>query len=204
MTDKNPKGHRERIRERFLSLCKSGKNKFSGNDTDDTFILELLLTYTIPRKDTRPIAEKLISEFGSLSGVLSASPEMLSKVKGIGDVSAVFLKLIDFLRIQYAKPGTDDVTETAEPQIPLFRADISEEKSPAPDIPKKEKIIIKKEKKQNQRSGLFSKAVLKESIDLLPDIPDTDSLEEVKQYFRDHLHYSAESPRNRYSNYTDT
>jgi len=52
-------GHRERLRKRFK---KSGAEGFH-----DYELLELLLTYGIPRRDVKPIAKELINRFGSLS-----------------------------------------------------------------------------------------------------------------------------------------
>jgi len=49
--------------------------------------------------------------------------------------------------------------------------------------------------------GMFSKAVLKEGIDLLPGFPDTDSLEEAREYLKKNMHFSAVSTRNRYASY---
>lgn len=54
-------------------------------------ILEFLLTFIIPRKDTNPIAHNLIKTFGSLSGVLDATKDELAAVEGIGENSALFL-----------------------------------------------------------------------------------------------------------------
>ena len=79
-------GHRERIRERFR---REGLDSFT-----DIQVLELLLFYCIPRKDTNPIAHGLLDHFGSLSQVLEAPVEELCKVEGIGESAAVFLKLI--------------------------------------------------------------------------------------------------------------
>lgn len=62
-------GHRKRVRERFV---KNGPQTFSETD-----LLELLLFYSIPRVDTRPVAEKLLETFGSLDSVLLAAPEEL-------------------------------------------------------------------------------------------------------------------------------
>ena len=79
-------GHRQRLRERF---CKEGLDHFS-----QVQVLELLLFYTIPRKDTNPLAHALLERFGSLSQVLEASLEELKKVPGISDNTAAFLHLI--------------------------------------------------------------------------------------------------------------
>lgn len=79
------KGHRDRLKERFLQ---QGLDGFS-----DIQALELLLFYAIPRADTNPIAHDLLERFGSLSRVLDAAPEELKQVKGISSHTAVLLKL---------------------------------------------------------------------------------------------------------------
>ena len=80
------KGHRERLKKRFLE---EGLDSFT-----DIQVLELLLFYVIPRRDTNPIAHALLSRFGSLTQVLEAPVEELKKVDGIGQEAAVFLNLI--------------------------------------------------------------------------------------------------------------
>ena len=78
-------GHRERIKEKFL--------KNNGSDFEDYELLELLLTYAIPRKDVKPLAKMLLIKFGSLGNVLSAPIEDLLQVKGIKEHSAILMKL---------------------------------------------------------------------------------------------------------------
>ena len=78
--------HRQRLKNRFISQGLSG--------FDDHQILELLLFYAIPRIDTNPIAHRLLNEFGSLNGVLSAPYEKLILVEGVGEGAATFLKLL--------------------------------------------------------------------------------------------------------------
>ena len=79
-------GHRKRMRQRFLA---EGLDQFT-----DVQILKILLFYCIARQDTNPIAHELLNHFGSLSQVLEAPVEELCKVDGIGENTAVFLKLI--------------------------------------------------------------------------------------------------------------
>ncbi len=79
-------GHRNRLRNRFIT---SGLDAFLDHE-----VLELLLTYTIPRKDTKPIAWALIKKFGTLSAVLDAKAHDLQSIEGIGKNSAVFLSLV--------------------------------------------------------------------------------------------------------------
>ena len=79
-------GHRQRMKQRFVS---NGVDSFLDHE-----ILELLLTYAIPRKDTKPLAWQLIKRFGSLSEVLDADEISLTDVDGIGPQTAQFLKLM--------------------------------------------------------------------------------------------------------------
>lgn len=92
-------GHRERLRKLYLS---------SNIDMlDDHQVLELILTYSIPRIDVNPIAHRLISHFGSLSAVFDASIAELCSVPGVGKNSAL---LISFFRQVERRYHIDDVT----------------------------------------------------------------------------------------------
>lgn len=94
-------GHRQRLKDRFL---KEGLDQF-----EDLYVLELLLYYCIPQKDTNPIAHALIAHFGSLTAVFAATPEELQKVPGIGKNAATFLSLIPqvgrYYQIKRTEPG---------------------------------------------------------------------------------------------------
>ena len=79
-------GHRKRMKQRFL---RHGLSSF-----DDHTVLELLLFYAQPRKDTNPIAHRLMDTFGSLDAVFEASPEALMKVEGVGESAAVLIHLV--------------------------------------------------------------------------------------------------------------
>lgn len=79
-------GHRQRLRKKFLQL---GADSLEPHE-----LLELLLFYAIPRKDTNPIAHALIDRFGSLQGVLSAPLEELTQVPDVGKNAAVLIQLI--------------------------------------------------------------------------------------------------------------
>ena len=78
-------GHRERLRERFLRTGAKGLQDYE--------LLELLLSYAIPRKDVKPQAKELLRRFGSLAGVLDAPLEEVQEVKGIGPRAAALLRL---------------------------------------------------------------------------------------------------------------
>ena len=79
-------GHRQRKKEQFLQ---HGLDGFADHE-----VLELLLYYAIPRRDTNELAHRLLERFGSLTGVFSATEEELSKVEGVGKNAAFFLTLI--------------------------------------------------------------------------------------------------------------
>ena len=93
VTESIHKGHRERLKTRFLE---EGLDNFT-----DIQALELLLFYSIQRKDTNPIAHRLLERFGSLSQVLEAPVEELQKIPQITEHSAVLLKLITELARYY-------------------------------------------------------------------------------------------------------
>lgn len=82
-------GHRERLRKRFLT---------QDNDyMNDARLLELLLTFVIPQKDVYVTAVKLLAKFGDIDGVLSASFDELCSVSGIGEMSALLIKVVPAL-----------------------------------------------------------------------------------------------------------
>lgn len=86
-------GHRERMKARFL---KNGIDGFSPHE-----VLELLLYYAIPLKDTNPTGHALLKKFGSVAGVFNAPLEELMQVEGVGKSAATLLKLIPELSRVY-------------------------------------------------------------------------------------------------------
>ncbi len=77
---------------------------------DEHELLELLLTYAIPRRDTKALAKSLITRFGSLNGVFEAETCELAEEEGIGETVTVLLKLIHVLGMRAMDPiqqGTD-------------------------------------------------------------------------------------------------
>ena len=80
-------GHHKRLRERFI---KSGLDGFH-----DYEVLELLLNYVFPNRNTKPIAKDLLAKFKTLAGVFSAEKEELQEIKWVGERTAVYLKLLN-------------------------------------------------------------------------------------------------------------
>ncbi len=90
-------GHRERLKKRF---SREGLEHFEPHE-----VLELLLFYCIPRKDTNELAHGLLRRFKTLQGVLDAPVSELVKVPGMGEGAANFFLLLRQLRRYYAVSG---------------------------------------------------------------------------------------------------
>jgi DNA repair protein RadC len=92
-------GHRERLRQKFLT---------HGMDVlQDHEVLELLLFYAVPRRDTNALARSLLKQFGSLSAVLEASAADLCTVAGIGEHAATLLQMVRPLARRYQVSRAD-------------------------------------------------------------------------------------------------
>lgn len=93
--EKNPHdNHRKRVREEFLA---------HGFDENTPFhkIVEMLLFYCIPRKDTNELAHAVVDKFKTLENLLEASPEELKEIEGIGDNVVAFFKLLTYITGAY-------------------------------------------------------------------------------------------------------
>ena len=86
LSEEQEKGHRERLRQRFLSAGIKGFLDYE--------LLELLLTYTVIRKNCRGIAKNLLEKYGDLYTILRQSEEELHKNKYMTQRTVVFLKLL--------------------------------------------------------------------------------------------------------------
>ena len=85
--------HRSRVRRQFLA------NGISSSA--DHEILEHLLFYSIPRRDTNETAHRLVGKFGSLAEAIDADYSELLKTPGVGDLSATLIKLIQAIIQRY-------------------------------------------------------------------------------------------------------
>ena len=79
-------GHRGRLRERFMAAGETG--------LPDYELLELVLFSAIPRGDLKPLAKRLIRRFGSFGEVVSAEPQRLAEVEGVGKGVIAALKVV--------------------------------------------------------------------------------------------------------------
>ena len=90
-------GHRLRLKERFVN---------GGPDAlPDYELIELVLFSAIPRRDTKPVAKRLIERFGSFTEVINAPPERLKEVTGIGDAAVIQLKLVRAAALRFMRGG---------------------------------------------------------------------------------------------------
>ncbi|MBR3868106.1 MAG: RadC family protein [Clostridia bacterium] len=114
---KNPHdGHRQRMREQFLKA--NGLDSFPDHN-----VLEMLLFYSISRADTNELAHRLIDTFGSLNGVFDAPYSALKDVKGVGEQTAVLIKLIPSLVKKYLEGSVSDKNhiQTTEDAVEYLR-----------------------------------------------------------------------------------
>jgi len=102
-------GHRNRIKDKY---SKSGINGWH-----DYEVLELALSYAIPRKDTKSIAKDLLSKFKTMNGVLDADRKDLEVITSISEHTALFLKLLKDVAILYMEKGIHNRDLLSSPQI---------------------------------------------------------------------------------------
>lgn len=118
MEKKLHEGHRQRVKTRFLS---EGLDAF-----EDHQVLEMLLFFCIPMKDTNELAHKMIGEFGSLAGLFEADPKDICKRCGVKENTAILVSLIPSLSRRYFKgkwgdkPVLNSSTKAGEYAVSLF------------------------------------------------------------------------------------
>jgi DNA repair protein RadC len=93
-------GHRKRLRERFR---KGGADALAEYE-----LLELILFRAMPRRDVKPLAKALLARFGSFAEVISARPERLSEIDGLGDAAIGELKIIEAAARRLAKSSIEN------------------------------------------------------------------------------------------------
>lgn len=102
-------GHRQRIKEKYEKSGISGWLDYE--------ILELALSYAIPRKDTKPIAKALLSRFKTINGVLDSDKKELRTITGVSDHTALFLSLLKDITILYLENGLYNKDLLSSPQV---------------------------------------------------------------------------------------
>ena len=124
MEKKLHEGHRQRVKSRYLS---EGLDAF-----EDHQVLEMLLFFCIPMKDTNELAHKMIHEFGSLAGLFEADPKDICKRCKVSENTAILVSLIPSLARRYFKgkwgdkPVLNNSVKAGEYAISLFAGRIYE------------------------------------------------------------------------------
>src|SRR5689334_22483538 len=92
-------GHRGRLRQRLLDAGPEGFHDYE--------LIEFLLTLTIPRVDTKPLAKKLLSEFGGIGPLLSSSADTLRR-EGLTDPTIAALKIAQAAALRLLESRIED------------------------------------------------------------------------------------------------
>lgn len=203
----SPAGHRERLRQRFAA---------SAATLGDEQMLELLLTFGIPRRDVAPIASELLQRFGTIPGVLGAREQELLEVDGIGEHAATLLRLVGVLRQAKEAPPADKPRQV-DPPAELFvaiRPKTTQAPSPTPiptprieqaaEIAKPIELAPGKARQPSRRArtGLFSGCVFRDALKLVHKIPLGSTIEQAREFLQTQgLHYSGATTRHRYASY---
>ena len=168
------------------------------NALTDEALLKLLISYAISRGNPEPLARKLIQEFGGLDNILSSDFDALCRIKGVKSYTATLLKLAGYFR-------TGRITgELQNRPVGMMQQSLIEFQ-PSPDqnnIPsqKEERSVIRKNIAR-PRSELFTNSVLKEAIEILPELPDTEDISIIRSFLKENLPFSGRNTRDRYVPY---
>lgn len=111
-------GHRSRLRRR---LIEGGPNALQDHE-----LVEYLLALAIPRRDTKPMARKLLKEFGGLGPLLSAEPESLGRLKlSEGVIAALKIAEASALRLLRSQIEQGDILSNWQALTDYLRADMA-------------------------------------------------------------------------------
>ncbi len=99
-------GHRQRLRKKFI------ENGFDGFEPHEA--LEMYLFYAIPRKDTNPLAHRLLDRYLTIGGVCDAPIDELMKDFGLSESAAAFIKMLPEMSRLYveSKMSNDYILDT--------------------------------------------------------------------------------------------
>jgi DNA repair protein RadC len=112
-------GHRARLRKR---LFEGGPDALHDHE-----LVEYLLALAIPRRDTKPLAKKLIARFGSLGALLSAEPEVIAKAADLSEGAVAALKIAEASALRLLRSQIDNrpVLGSWQALLDYLRADMA-------------------------------------------------------------------------------
>lgn len=111
-------GHRARLRQRLLA---------DPAGLLDHELVEYLLALAIPRRDTKPLAKALLAEFGGIGALLTAEPEAMMRVDGMGDAAAAAIRIAQgsALRLLHAQVANRPMLANWQALLDYLRADMA-------------------------------------------------------------------------------
>jgi len=111
-------GHRARLRTRLL--------EGGGEALLDHELIEYLLALAVPRRDTKPLAKRLLAEHGGIGGLLSADPEAMRR-SGAGDTAIAAIKVAQAtaVRLLRAEVAARPVIGSWDALLDYLRADLA-------------------------------------------------------------------------------
>jgi DNA repair protein RadC len=112
-------GHRSRLRKRLLDG--------GGAALQDYELIEYLLMLPLPRRDTKPIAKALLREFGGIGALMSADPDALMRVDGVGETVAAAIKVVQATAVRLLKSEVESqpVLGSWQAMLDYLRADMA-------------------------------------------------------------------------------
>lgn len=112
-------GHRARLRQRLLTGAEDALL--------DHEIVEYLLATAIPRRDTKELAKKLLSEFGGIGGLFAADAKALERIDGMGETAAAAIKIVDIAIVRVLKSKAKDrpILSSWQALLDFLRADMA-------------------------------------------------------------------------------
>ncbi len=112
-------GHRARLRER---LFEGGPDALLDHE-----LVEYLLALALPRRNTKPLAKKLIEDFGGIGGLLSADPHTIQRLSGLSDGAVAALKIAQAsaLRLLKSEVTQRPVLGSWQALLDYLRADMA-------------------------------------------------------------------------------
>lgn len=108
-------GHRKRLKKKFIE---NGFDIFEPHEA-----LEMYLFYAIPRKDTNPLAHRLLDRYLTIGGVCDAPIDELQREFGLSESASVFLKMLpEMSRLYTESKLSDDYVIDYETLGDVFKA----------------------------------------------------------------------------------
>jgi hypothetical protein len=171
-------GHRQRLRQRFLA---SGPEAFSQLE-----LLELLLTFAIPRRDVAPLARQLLEHFGSLTAVLQAPYDRLMALPGIGEQAATLIKAAARLAVETQRQGA--LSREPADQPALFEVE-----------PNLGPLFEGIQEPQEPEMRTFTNDLSAAALEYLPQIARFTKIEGYQAFLEENLPYNSLNSRKRYA-----